>query len=137
MSANAVIQRKLEVFDNTMNKLRGYLPVSYEKLCEDWGLQKIVERSLQILVEIMIDIAYRIIAKKGDVAPQVSADAIRKLKEYGIVQNDQVYSKMVKFRNFLVHNYDSLDTAILYEIISKRMSDFEQFKYEILASKDI
>ncbi|NJL59998.1 MAG: hypothetical protein HC887_10515 [Desulfobacteraceae bacterium] len=40
MSSNAVIQRKLEVFDTTLNKLRGYLPVSYEKLCEDWGLQK-------------------------------------------------------------------------------------------------
>jgi uncharacterized protein YutE (UPF0331/DUF86 family) len=80
MPANAVIQRKLEVFDTTLNKLRGYLPVSYEKLCNDRGLQKIVERSLQIPVEIMIDVARRIIAKRGDVAPQVSADAIRRLK---------------------------------------------------------
>ncbi len=137
MPSNAVIQRKLEVFDTTLNKLRGYVPVSYEKLCEDWGLQKIIERSLQILVEIMIDIAQRIIAERGDVAPQVSADAIRKLKEYGIIENDEIYSKMVRFRNFLVHNYDSLDTAILYEIITKRLTDFEQFKHEILASKDI
>ncbi|NJL59997.1 MAG: DUF86 domain-containing protein [Desulfobacteraceae bacterium] len=99
--------------------------------------RKIVERSLQILVEIMIDIAQRIIAKRGDVAPQVSADAIRRLKEYGIIENDEIYSKMVRFRNFLVHNYDSLDTAILYEIISKRLTDFEKFEHEILASKDI
>ncbi len=137
MPSNAVIQRKLEVFDTTLNKLRCYLPVSYEELCEDWGLQKITERSLQILVEIMIDIAQRIIAQRGDAAPQVSADAIRKLKEYGIIQNDEVYSKMVRFRNFLVHNYDSLDMAVLYEIITKRLTDFEQFKHEILAGKDI
>jgi uncharacterized protein YutE (UPF0331/DUF86 family) len=137
MPENAVIQRKLEIFDTTLNHLKGYLPVSYEKLCEDWGLQKIVERSLQILVEIMIDIAQRIIAKRGDAAPQVSADAIRALKKYGIVRDDDIYIKMVRFRNFLVHNYDSLDTAILYEIVTKRLTDFEQFKHDILSSKEI
>ncbi len=135
MRENAVIQRKLEVFDITLTKLREYLPVTYKKLCEDWGLQKIVERSLQILVEIMIDIAHRIIAIKGGVPPQISADAIHRLKEYGIIQHDETYIKMVKFRNFLVHNYDALDPEILYEIITKRLTDFERFKHEILASK--
>jgi len=62
MRENAVIQRKLEVFDITLTKLREYLPVTYQKLCEDWGLQK-------------------------------------------------------------------------YEIITKRLTDFERFKHEILANK--
>ncbi len=137
MTSNAIIQRKLETFDDTLNKLRGYLPVSYEKLCEDWGLQKIIERALQILVEIMIDIAQRIIAKKGDVPLQVSADAVRRLKSYGIIQDDETYAKMVQFRNFLVHNYDSLDPAILYDIVTKRLSDFERFKQDILAVRDL
>lgn len=137
MSENAIIQKKLVVFDETLNKLKAYLPVSYEKLCEDWGLQKIIERSLQILVEIMIDIAHRIIAKKGQAAPPMSANAIQKLKEYGIIQNDEVYIRMVKFRNFLVHNYDALDLGIIYEIINKRLTDFEQFKHDILSSKEI
>lgn len=137
MHQNSVVQRKLESFDTTLDHLRRYLPVNYQAFSEDWGLQKIVERALQILVEIMIDISQRIISLKGDVPPRASTEAILKLKEYGIIQDEAVYVKMLRFRNYLVHNYDALDTAILYDIITKRLNDFERFKREILASKAI
>jgi hypothetical protein len=33
---------------DTLDRLREYLPSSYEELAKDWGRQKIVERALQI-----------------------------------------------------------------------------------------
>lgn len=39
---------------------------------------------------------------------------------------------MVRFRNLLVHHYDASDLGIVYQIITVHLSDFEQFKQEIL-----
>ncbi|MBF0451036.1 MAG: DUF86 domain-containing protein [Candidatus Magnetomorum sp.] len=134
---NGVIGKKLEVFDDTLKHLKAYLPVTFDQFQTDWGMQKIVERSLQILVEIMIDIANRIIAIKGDTPHQVSSDAIESLKTYGYIQDTSVYKKMIRFRNFLVHNYDTLDNGILYSIITQKLSDFEKYKNEILAIENL
>jgi uncharacterized protein YutE (UPF0331/DUF86 family) len=134
---NGVIGKKLEIFDDTLSRLKNYLPITYDQFQMDWGMQKIVERSLQILVEIMIDIANRIIARKGEIPPQVSSDAIEKLKQYGYIQDVTVYKKMVRFRNLLVHNYDSLDMGILYDILTRKLEDFIEYKNAILLIENI
>jgi len=60
-------------------------PVSLEQFSADWGLQNIVERSLQVMIEVMTDIAERILAEKG-VAPQkTTTETMRKLHELGII----------------------------------------------------
>jgi len=130
---NGVIGKKFEVLDDTLFRLEYYRPITFDQFQNDWGIQKIVERSLQILVEIMIDVANRIIAQKGETPPQVSVDAIEKLKQYGYIQDVTVYKKMVKFRNLLVHNYDSLDLGILYDILTRKLDDFRKYRNEILA----
>lgn len=57
------------------------------------GLAKIIERSLQVLVEAMIDIGERASA----------ADVMRRLQGLGIIRTADRYIPMVRFRNFLVH----------------------------------
>lgn len=131
MPFNGIIAKKLDVLDDTLRHLRAYLPVTLERLMEDWGLRKIVERSLQIMVETMIDIAHRIIALRGDAPPATSAEAIARLKTYGVISDDTVYARMIRFRNFLVHNYDSLDPEVLYGILNRHLSDFESFRDDI------
>ena len=84
------------------------------------------------MVEAMIDIAERIIALQGGSPVAGSAEAIERLKDYGVIREADVYTKMVRFRNFLVHHYDVLDLGIMYQIITVHLSDFEQFKQEIL-----
>jgi uncharacterized protein YutE (UPF0331/DUF86 family) len=38
---------------------------------------------------------------------------------------------MVRFRNFLVHQYDQVDLSIVYGIITKKLSDVEAFADEV------
>ncbi len=132
LKVNGVIIAKLKTIDDYLLKLGTYLPVTVTDLEKDWGLQKIIERSLQVMVEAMIDIAERIIALKGGSPVANSAEAIERLKDYGIIRETDIYIKMVRFRNLLVHNYDSLDIGIVYQIITVHLSDFERFKKEIL-----
>lgn len=131
MVKNSVILSKLSTIEEYLTKLSGYMPASFEDFKDDWGLQKIVERSLQVMIEIMIDIAERIIAKKNILPPETSAEAMRKLQEIGAIKNHESYVKMIRFQNLVVHNYDSIDIEILYSIITKDINDIKMFMDEI------
>lgn len=51
----------------------------------------------------------------------------------GILGQLDAYSKMVQFRNFVVHRYEQVDNAILVDMVNRRLVDFESFRNEILA----
>jgi uncharacterized protein YutE (UPF0331/DUF86 family) len=130
---NGVVVSKLAIIEEYLEKLQGYLPVSMEQFASDWGLQKITERSLQVMIEVMIDIAERILAHKG-VAPQKTAtDTIKKLQDLAITRNGDAYTKMVRFRNLVVHQYASIKTEIVYSILKNNLNDFKMFIDEIQA----
>ncbi len=131
MVQNGVLISKLAIIEEYLKKLQGYFPVSLEQFSSDWGLQKIVERSLQVMIEVMIDIAERIVAQKGILPQKTAADTLKKLRELSIIQNNEAYIKMVRFRNLVVHLYDSIDMGILYSIVQNNLEDFRTFIDEI------
>ncbi len=51
----------------------------------------------------------------------------------GILGQLDAYSKMVQFRNFVVHRYEQVDNEILADMVNRRLVDFESFRNEILA----
>ena len=131
MVQNGVLISKLAIIEEYLKKLQGYFPVSLEQFSSGWGLQKIVERSLQVMIEVMIDIAERIVAQKGILPQKTAADKLKKLRELSIIQNDEAYTKLVRFRNLVVHQYDSIDMGILYSIVQNNLKDFRTFIDEI------
>ena len=48
-----------------------------------------------------------------------------------LTQFCQSYSHVVQFRNFIVHRYESVDTAILCDIVNNHITDVVKFKKEI------
>ena len=42
------------------------------------------------------------------------------------------YRKIVQFRNFIVHRYERIDSAILVDISNNRLHDFEHFRDEVM-----
>jgi uncharacterized protein with HEPN domain len=42
------------------------------------------------------------------------------------------YEKMVHFRNFIVHRYDRIDVEILADMVNRNLTEFDQFRSEIL-----
>ena len=128
---NGVIVKKLAEMEDTLRRLRDYVPTSYEQLVADWGRQKILERALQILIEGMVDIGERLVALSGAVPCDTAAAVMTKLKQLGVVRDDASYVNMVRFRNILLHQYEQLDQAIVYGIVTKRLGDFEAFISEL------
>jgi uncharacterized protein YutE (UPF0331/DUF86 family) len=128
---NGIVVRKLTEMEETLRRLREHLPADYEAFTRDWARQKVVERALQIMIEAMIDIGERFIALAGGSPVETSVAVMERLQVLGVIQDASRYGPMVRFRNFLVHQYERVDVSILYEIITKKLEDIEAFAAEV------
>jgi len=98
-------------------------------------LRKAIERSLQVAVEVCLDIGRRIIALEGFRYPETNQDVFQILREEKIVPEDLLTTlrEMARFRNLIVHDYAKIDNARVYGILKKRLGDFGAFAEAIRA----
>jgi uncharacterized protein YutE (UPF0331/DUF86 family) len=129
---NGVIAQKLQNLDAVLIDLRSLGCLNVQELEQDWRTKRAVERSLQILVEIVIDVCQRILSLESLAPAATGRDALDRVIQMGILDRHDAYSKMVQFRNFLVHRYERVDNAILVDMVNRRLVDFEHFRNEIL-----
>jgi uncharacterized protein YutE (UPF0331/DUF86 family) len=130
---NGVIARKLQSLDEVLAELRSLGQVDTAQLKNDWRTQRAIERDLQVLVEIVIDVCQRLISLAGQTPAATGADAIERCVQLKVLSDDDVYRKMVGLRNFIVHRYEHIDVNILVDMVNQRLPDFEQFRAEVLA----
>ncbi|MFQ5610730.1 MAG: DUF86 domain-containing protein [Anaerolineae bacterium] len=130
---NGVIAQKLQSLDEVLTELRSLGQIDATQLRGDWRTQRAIERDLQVLVEIVIDVCQRLISLAGQTPAVTSIDATERCIQLGVLSDDEAYRQMVRFRNFIVHRYNHIDVDILVDIVNHRLSDFEQFRDEVLA----
>jgi len=132
MKYNGVIQRKLALLDDQVQKLKYHTKgISFSEFKDDWVLRSTAERALQVCAEIIIDIAERLIALNHAGPVATAVEAIEKLKMLGIIASTEPYRSMVRLRNLIVHEYEIIDPDILYTLITKQLDDFLQFRDEL------
>ncbi len=129
---NGVILRKLQPLDQALIELRSLGRVTVAQLESDWRTRRAVERDLQVLVEIVIDVCQRLLSLLGQTPATTGSEAVQRCINLGIISSDEAYRKMVQFRNFVVHRYEQVDVAILANMVNQYLVDFEQFREEIL-----
>ena len=130
---NGVIAQKLQSLDRTLAELRSLGEVTLKQLKGNWQTQKAIERNLQILVEIVIDVCQRLIALERQSPAVTGADAIDRCVELGALSNDENYYNMIRFRNFIVHRYEHIDPDVLVAMVNKHLVDFDKFRDEVIA----
>jgi len=103
---NGVIQRKLALMDREVMQLEAHVRnASRERFVQDWGMRTISERAVQVCVEIMIDVAERIIALAGAGPVATSVEAIDRLVQLNVLRDAEPYRSMVRMRNLIVHAF--------------------------------
>jgi len=134
MVDGTLILRKLSSLEEYFEQLSEYRSISTDQYEKDWRSQRIIERTLQMMVETCIDIAGHIIADMKFRVPVSYADSFHVLAENGIVDDSlsESLEKMAKFRNVVVHDYDRVDKEIVIGILRKNLDDFTKFKDAIV-----
>jgi uncharacterized protein YutE (UPF0331/DUF86 family) len=132
MKYNGVIQRKFTLLDKYLLELQNHLKdVTFTAFKNNWALRCMAERSLQVMVEIVIDIAERIIALENAGPAATSTEALEKLEKFGVIKSAQSYANMIKFRNLIVHQYEEIDPEIVFNIAKNQLGSFRMFRDEI------
>ena len=134
MVDKTLLLRKLAELEEYLGQIKEYVNVSAEQYSKEWRIQRIVERTLQMMIESCADIAGHIISDRGYRIPTSYADTFRVLYEKDILTKDlfETMEKMSKFRNIIVHHYDRIDSEIVVNILRKGLEDFLMFKKSIV-----
>lgn len=131
-----MVLRKLSAIDEYLQQIREFAGVSIDEYKSDWKSQRIVERTLQMLIETCADIANHIISDRNMRIPTSYSDTFKVLLENDTIDENlfAVMERMAKFRNIVVHQYEEVDAEIVIIILRKHLDDFVRFRDAILGS---
>lgn len=133
-----LVLRKFSELDECSKQLGEFTVISLEEYSRDWKVQRIIERTLQMMIETCADIANHIISDKEYRIPNSYVDTFKVLCENNIISNDlfETMAKIAKFRNIIVHHYDKIDETIVVSILKNHLNDFANYRDAILRILD-
>lgn len=128
------IKEKLNKSKDYLALLETIISSSKEEFSNDFENQIKAERCFEVLSQIMLDICTYIIATNKIATPTSYSNCMLKLGQSGILnlKKSEEYSKLIKMRILIVHQYDKIDYFLLFESLKTLISDFNDFQEEIL-----
>jgi len=129
-----VLRRHLASLDQALRHLRRHQDVGREELSRNRDLRWIVERSLLVCAQNVLDIATHLVASAGLDAPDYTT-ALDELARMGVLEQEfaERFRGIAGFRNVLVHAYLDVDVDRLYELLTRRLDDFAEFAESVHA----
>jgi uncharacterized protein YutE (UPF0331/DUF86 family) len=125
-----LILRRLALLETYLGQLAPYRGIEVDAYRADWKTQRIVERTLHLVIETCMDVADHIVADRGLRVPETGADTFEILGEAGLllVPLATALASMVGFRNILVHDYARIDPVIVVRVLRSDLADVERFR---------
>ena len=99
------------------------------ELAHDVREEGFVEHTLQLAIQAALDVASHIVSDRRHGEPRTNREL------FDLLQGDAwlpppltaTMRNMVGFRNVLVHGYDTVDLAIVRDVVENRLDDLLQF----------
>ena len=132
---DCLIKQKLTGMASYIEELTPYLQVPVKRYLEDSGRRRIVERLAQVIIESAIDINGLLIERAGNVPPATAYCSFDSVSELGAI-DDQLtarFHRYVGLRNRIVHDYDVLDSKIVYYSAKRLLEDAKQYIRSVYA----
>jgi len=122
-----VIRRRLDRLTEYLGYLKMIRSKEKERFLEDPILFGSAERFLQTSIESLSDIGAHVIAELDLGSVESYADVPARLEAAGYLEHTQKerWTRMIGFRNILVHDYLDVDREIVWDILWDHMADLE------------
>lgn len=124
-----LIAERLGIIQRAVQRLQLLAGLSQEQFLQDEDTVDIAENRLRRALEALFDLGRHIVVKSGLGVPADYRTIIERLRDKGILPSDfaQQILGMAGYRNRLVHEYNKVTPAELYEILQNRLGDFTVF----------
>lgn len=118
---------KLDEYLAILHGLRGYTYQEFMASPERYGS---AERFLQLAIEVLTDLGNHVIADLRLGTVEWYSDIPRLLHEAGYMTAEmrENWTRMIGFRNVLVHDYLDVDRRLVFEILQQRLGDIEALR---------
>ncbi|MGI9861722.1 DUF86 domain-containing protein [Moorella naiadis] len=129
-----LIAERLGIIQRAMQRLQLLASLSREQFLQDEDTVDIAENRLRRALEALFDLGRHIVVKSGLAVPADYRTIIERLRDNDILPSDfapQILG-MAGYRNRLVHEYNKVTPAELYEILQNRLGDFTVFCQHIV-----
>lgn len=129
MIERELIEQHLQNMEEALARLKLYGDLSLDELASDLGLQWILEKGLQVLIQNLLDIGAHLLASAFKNDWDDYSQIIEKLGVHGVIPDSFVekIKGMAGLRNILVHDYLRIDHEKLLEFVQFRLEDFLAF----------
>ncbi|MDA8233397.1 MAG: DUF86 domain-containing protein [Clostridia bacterium] len=123
------IQKRLAKLKEYVGFLQDLAKTDQAEFLKNHVIHTAAERDLQLAIECVLDIGNHVIAEFGYREPENYREIITILGEEKILPDDfaEEFAKVAGFRNILVHDYLSVDRAVVYNHMRNKLHDFERF----------
>ncbi len=125
-----VIRKKLAYLEQILAEIDPYLRLRYEEYAERPGYRRATERLVQIIVEIAGDTSDLLLRASRRPAPGSMREALSEIRELGAI-DDALFERFnrtyIGLRNRIVHDYEALDSRILFESARRLRKDAAAF----------
>ncbi len=120
-----VVRKRLNKLDEYLTILRGLQSYAYDTFIATPEYYGSAERFLQLAIEILTDLGSHVIADEslGVVNWHSDIPALLAKHNYITLEQQELWIKMIGFRNILVHEYLDIDRDIVYEVLHSRLDD--------------
>ncbi len=127
------INAQRETIQENLQRLETLRGRSYQALIDDPQALAAAKYWLQTAIQAMIDITSHICARLRIATQPDSGECIRALQTRGVFARERatVYSRMIRFRNVLVHLYGEVDNRRVHNIIENELDYFRMFLMDI------
>jgi uncharacterized protein YutE (UPF0331/DUF86 family) len=131
-----VVAEKLESLRRCLHRVSEKCPADFETLKRDLDLQDILALNLSRAVQLCVDIGAHLLAGLEVAPPDTMGQTFDVLAQAGIISEElsKKLKKAVGFRNVAVHNYESINWAIVHALALHHLSDFTEFA-KVIASR--
>ena len=130
-----LVLRRLASLEVYLGQLAPYRGIDVDAYRADWKTQRIVERTLHLVIETCMDVADHIVADRRLRLPEIGAESFEILAEAGLLPASlgTALAAMVGFRNILVRDYTRIDPAIVVRVLERDLADVERFRDAVQA----
>ncbi|MBD3407550.1 MAG: DUF86 domain-containing protein [Candidatus Lokiarchaeota archaeon] len=122
--SDTTLKSKFLMLQEALRKLSIIHKKSKKEFLEDFLISDTAIRNLQVSIESISDIGNYLLKRNSDTIPQTRVEIFQLLCRHGYLPNEMedVLIEMARFRNLIVHRYDSIKLEMVYSILQEQLS---------------
>lgn len=134
----AIVLNKLDFMDNYLQKLECFESTTLEEYLNNYDQQLVVERLLQLIIQVALDINRYCLKRLKIKQPQDNVTTFIEVSKLGIITPELAESlaESAGLRNRLVHVYEEIDPVKVHAAIQKALQYYPIYQRQVTSYLD-